>query len=74
MFNNTTIVAQNNKSKTTITIKLAELFLAGKCNAVQLLKVEAWYQSFDDEDDHLSGLDEPELSKLEDKIYNGIKL
>ncbi len=74
MFNNTAKTAQNNKSKITITIKLAELFLAGKCSAAQTLKVEAWYQSFNDEDDHVSGLDEPELSKLEDRIYKRIGL
>ncbi|WP_162997056.1 hypothetical protein [Mucilaginibacter kameinonensis] len=53
---------------------MAELFLAGKCSAAQTLKVEAWYQSFNDEDDHVSGLDEPELSKLEDRIYKRIGL
>ncbi|WP_190295389.1 hypothetical protein [Mucilaginibacter rubeus] len=52
---------------------MAELFLAGKCSAAQLLKVETWYQGFDNDYDHVSGLDEPELSKLEDKIYRGIK-
>lgn len=72
MFNNTAKAAQNNKSETTISIRLAELFLAGKCSAAQLLKVEAWYQGFDGEDDYVSGLDELELSKLGDKIYRGI--
>lgn len=53
-------------------IELLELYLAGKCTPEQVAVVESWYYSFEDNDDHISGLDDIAVERLKDRVYDNM--
>ncbi len=55
-------------------VELLERYIAGNCTAAEVALVKQWYQSFEHDDDHVSGLAMSKEKELEDRIFNHILL
>ena len=58
--------------KKLIPVELLEKYINGECTEAEVSFVKKWYQSFDDEDDHVSDISFAEEKDLEERIYNHI--
>jgi transmembrane sensor len=57
-----------------IPVELLERYINGECTAAEIALVKRWYQSFEYDDDHVSGMSLSEEKELEERIYNHILL
>lgn len=55
-----------------IPVELLERYINGECTEAEKALVKRWYQSFEYDDDHVSGLSVSEEKELEERIYNHI--
>src|SRR5271170_3102877 len=57
-----------------IPVELLERYINGECTEAEIASVKRWYQSFEYDDDHVSGMSLSEEKELEERIYNHILL
>ncbi|WP_259070987.1 FecR family protein [Mucilaginibacter sp. X4EP1] len=57
-----------------IPVELLERYINGECTEAEIALVKKWYQSFEYDDDHVSGMSLSEEKELEERIYNHILL
>jgi transmembrane sensor len=55
-----------------IPVELLERYINGECTETEKALVKRWYQSFEYDDDHVSGISLSEEKELEERIYNHI--
>ena len=53
-----------------IPVELLERYINGECTAAEIALVKRWYQSFEYDDDHVSGMGLSEEKELEE-VTNG---
>jgi transmembrane sensor len=55
-----------------ISVELLERYIKGDCTQEEVVLVKKWYQSFEYNNDYVSGISLAEEKELEEKIYNHI--
>jgi transmembrane sensor len=55
-----------------IPVELLEKYINGECTEAEISLVKKWYQSFEYDDDYISGISTSEEKELEERIYNHI--
>ena len=55
-----------------ISVELLERYIKGNCTQEEVALVKKWYQSFEHNNDYVSGISLAEEKELEEKIYNHI--
>jgi ferric-dicitrate binding protein FerR (iron transport regulator) len=58
--------------KEAVPVELLEKYINGDCTHDEVALVKQWYQSFQSNDDYISGISLEEENALEEKIYNHI--